>query len=138
MKQLVLLTSAVLFLGGCATRYCERDALVYQNAVERAPLQSPEGLQVPEPDPNFEIPEASGEDVQYATPEPNASGRVNTRCLDTPPRLAVAAPTVDDAALEPETESQSEIETEGEPESAPAQQGEEPNEEATDEEPVQL
>ncbi len=132
MKSTVLL-ALLLVLSGCAGRYCEREVLVYENVVERAPLQSPEGLQVPSPDPNFEIPEASGEDVAYATPEPNASGRVNTRCLDTPPRLSVAAPAIED--VEPVVDFVPDDET-TEPESVSPD--EEPVEEGPDQEPVQL
>lgn len=133
MRNPVLLALLALVLSGCAGRYCEREVQIYENVVERAPLQSPEGLQVPEPDPNFEIPEASGDDVAYATPEPNASGRVNTRCLDTPPRLAVAGPAIDD--VEPVVETEPE---QAETESEPAIQDEESFEDGPEQEPVQL
>lgn len=89
---LLLLVAAT---SGCATRYCERNEQVYETAIERAPLQSPEGLQVPPPDPNFAIPEATGEDVKYATPGMDSKGRASSTCLDTPPTLLVTPQSVE-------------------------------------------
>jgi hypothetical protein len=109
MAVVMLLAAA---LTGCATRYCERSVQVYESATEKAPLQSPEGLQVPEPDPNYAIPEATGEDVKYATPGTDTKGRARTDCLDTPPALLVATPPPE---LEPTNEEGSAVETEAAP-----------------------
>jgi hypothetical protein len=89
---------------GCATGYCERNEQVYETATERAPLQSPDGLQVPASDPNFAIPEATGEDVKYSTPVTDSKGRARATCLDAPPGLPAAAPPPE---REPAAESES-------------------------------
>jgi hypothetical protein len=92
-------------LTGCASQYCERGAQLYEGSVEQAPLQSPEGLQVPPPDPNFAIPEASGEDVKYATAGTDKSGRSRSNCLDAPPSLpAVTTQPVPEPSPEPPAE----------------------------------
>ena len=110
MSRGLLLVLLLPVIAGCASRYCERGEQVYMDAVEQAPLQSPEGLQVPQPDPNFAIPEATGEDAQYATTVTDAKGRVRSRCLDMPPTLpAVSAP---EPASEPEQGAWTEVEAE--------------------------
>ncbi len=112
MKQVVLVLVLGLMLTGCATRYCERGVQVYESAAEKAPLVSPDGLQVPEPDPNFAIPEATGADVKYATPTVDAAGRSRTDCLDTPPPLVVVSPPRE---LEPAYEDDVGFESESDP-----------------------
>lgn len=114
-------------VAGCATGYCERTEQVYETAVEQAPLQSPEGLQVPATDPNFAIPEATGEDVKYATPAPDSRGRTRTTCLDTPPALSVAPPPELEPTPEPESLPAAPVESEADeaavetPEPAPVE-----------------
>lgn len=113
MRYMVVVLLLAATLTGCATRYCERSVQVYESATEKAALQSPDGLQVPEPDPNYAIPEATGEDVKFATPGTDPKGRVRTNCLDTPPTLLVAKPP-------PELEPTDETEASRESEAAPA------------------
>ncbi len=91
MSRLCVLLLLLPLLAACAgTRYCERIAQTYEDTPEQAPLQAPEGLQVPSPDPNFAIPEATGEDVPYAMPATDSRGQRHTSCLDAPPPLPVA------------------------------------------------
>lgn len=91
MKPAWLLLLLPVLAGCAASRYCERSEQVYADAVEHAALQAPEGLEVPPPDPNFAIPAATGEDVQYAVAVTDAGGRTRSRCLDAPPPLPAAA-----------------------------------------------
>jgi uncharacterized lipoprotein len=105
-------------LAGCAaSQHCERNEQVYASAVEQAPLQSPEGLQVPPPDPNFAIPSATGEDVKYA----QAGGGRKSPCLDAPPPLPSTASPAPEPERDPgfETEPLSE-ESPADTESVPA------------------
>ena len=122
MTRLLLIAILVPLLSACASRYCERSEQVYETVVEKAPLESPEGLRVPAPDPSYEIPPATGEDVKYATSAPGAKRGSN--CLDEPPPLATAAPEPQ-AEPDPEPAKEPEIETvplepASEPETAPA------------------
>jgi uncharacterized lipoprotein len=88
MSRLLALLLLLPVLAACAgSRYCERIAQTYEDIPEQAPLQAPEGLQVPPSDPNFAIPEATGEDVRYATSTTDAKGRRQTACLDAPPPM---------------------------------------------------
>jgi uncharacterized lipoprotein len=98
MSRLWMLLLLLPVLAACAgSRYCERVAQTYEDVQEQPALQAPEGLQVPPPDPNFAIPEATGEDVRYATATTDAKGRRQTACLDAPPPLPAAR-----GAAEPE------------------------------------
>ena len=74
-------------------------------------MQAPEGLEVPPPDPNYAIPEATGEDVPYSVSVTDARGRSGSRCLDAPPPMPAAA-------LPPEPEPEPDFDTEPLPEPA--------------------
>jgi hypothetical protein len=118
-----LLLMLLPVVAGCATGHCERTEQMYETVVEQPPLQSPEGLQVPASDPNFAIPEATGEDVKYATPGSDSKGRTRTTCLDTPPALPVAAPASELEPIrepEPAPAPSAESRPDGTPEPAPA------------------
>jgi uncharacterized lipoprotein len=109
-------------LTGCASsRYCERSEQVYEGVVEQAPLQPPEGLQVPPPDPNFAIPEATGEDVQYAVAVTDAKGRNRSRCLDAPPPLPAVSQPPESSEPEPGIETEPLPESPADAEPAPSE-----------------
>ena len=74
IAALLVLTSA------CSnTKYCEREQ-EYQNVYEGQPLRAPEGLEVPEPDPSYVVPELS-------TQAKAAAVTKSRPCLEIPPRL---------------------------------------------------
>ncbi len=80
IKPLVVAMMLLLTLGCSNTKYCEREQS-FHGAVEAPPLRAPEGLQVPEPDPSFIVPEVS---VQAQA----ASLSSDRPCLEIPPTLS--------------------------------------------------
>lgn len=80
LLRLIFLAVCVLFFSACSnTKYCEREQ-DFDSASENAPLRAPEGLSVPEPDPNFVVPQASKQAQAAALTQ----GRP---CLEIPPLL---------------------------------------------------
>lgn len=80
MKRLLLLGLAAVLLPACSsTKYCEREQ-DFHTSRQAPPLQAPPGLEVPEPDASFVIPEIST--------QAQAAALNNERpCLEIPPRL---------------------------------------------------
>lgn len=78
MMRLMIAMTALLMMSGCAKKYCEQQQ-DYSSARESQTLSAPEGLEVPEQDPNLLIPQARGE----------GSAVVNESrpCLEIPPHM---------------------------------------------------
>lgn len=81
MKQLLMTVSVVLLLGGCSQKYCEQEQS-YHEAREYPPLSAPAGLQLPDQDPNMQIPRAGGDANTAISP--------SRRCLEIPPHIRPA------------------------------------------------
>lgn len=77
-----------LLLGGCSTTNC-LEPQPYMNAQQFPPLDSPPGLDVPEPDSSMAIPRvASGPIGAYDTAPPGTNPESDfARCLITPPPM---------------------------------------------------
>lgn len=83
--RILLVLAVVLTLGACAQPACLREQ-PYHSAEEFPPLKAPPGLETPEPDPNYEVPEVENGPVG-AHPEDAGVGEGELRCLEMPPRL---------------------------------------------------
>lgn len=92
MKKIVCLglacATAPLLLAGCSTTPDCLEPRPYMNAQQFPPLDSPPGLDVPEPDPSMSIPRvASGPVGTYDAPPESASENPFSRCLIAPPPM---------------------------------------------------
>lgn len=80
MKRLLLLGILGIWLSACSsTKYCERTQ-DFEGVRQDPPLKAPPGLEVPEPDPSFVIP-------QVSTQAQAAALNKDRPCLEIPPRL---------------------------------------------------
>lgn len=80
MKSLLAIVLLVTLLPACtSTKYCEREQ-DYSNVRQDPPLKAPPGLDVPEPEPSFVIPEIS-------TQAQAAALNQERPCLEIPPLL---------------------------------------------------
>ncbi len=92
MKKTVFLVLVglvpLLLLAGCSTTPDCLEPQPYKNAQQFPPLESPPGLDVPEPDPSMAIPDVADGPVG-AYDEPANANAENTavRCLVSPPPM---------------------------------------------------
>lgn len=83
----------LLMLAACAGKpACLREQ-PYHDAEAFPPLRAPEGMAVPEPDPNLEVPEVEDGPVGALPAEEGKDGeKAYERCLSTPPPLQEKQP----------------------------------------------
>lgn len=79
---------ALLLLVACAGQPACMTDQPYKHAEAFPPLRAPAGMNVPEPDPNLQVPEVEDGPVGAFPAEEGESGEAALeRCLATPPRL---------------------------------------------------
>ncbi len=86
-QPLIILT-ATLALGACATNSTCADDMSYRQAASVAPIVGSNGITVPESAAALHIPPPSGKEVAAVLPT-NANRR--SACLDFPPEIAAPA-----------------------------------------------
>ncbi len=78
----------LLLLAGCSTTPDCLEPQPYMNAQQFPPLESPPGLDVPEPDPSMAIPDVAGGPVgAYEAPADADAENTVVRCLVSPPPM---------------------------------------------------
>ena len=86
MSRLIFLAFLIFGLSACSARTCEFKG-AYLEAQEYPELQNTGQGELPSRDPAYQLPPIPEQDYESSRSYKNADGKVESDCLDKPPRL---------------------------------------------------